>query len=60
MGPPPGPATGYVVEPGHWQWNGVRYVWIGRHWISTRPGYVHFIPGHWNRFGRWIPAHWGP
>ena len=60
LGPPPGPAAGYVVEPGHWQWTGGRYVWVPRHWIATRAGYGHFIPGHWNRFGRWIPAHWGP
>ena len=59
MPPPPGPAAGFVLEPGHWQWNGARYVWVGRHWIAARAGYVHFVPGHWNRFGRWIPAHWG-
>ena len=57
--PPPGPPAGFVLEPGHWQWNGARYIWIGRHWIPTRPGYVHFIPGHWGFGGRWIPAHWG-
>jgi hypothetical protein len=61
--PPPGPGPGFVIEPGHWRWNGVRYVWIGRHWIHARPAYVHFIPGHWSNpaFGppRWIPEHWG-
>ena len=56
--PPPGPAARFVLEPGHWSWAGGRYVWIGRHWIAARPGYVRFVPGHWGRFGRWIPPHW--
>ena len=60
MGPPPGPPASFVVEPGHWQWTGNRYVWIHRHWMPMRVGYSHFIPGHWGRSGRWIPAHWGP
>ena len=59
MPPPPGPAPGFVVEPGHWQWNGARYVWVHRHWIPVRAGYAHFVPGHWGPGGRWIPAHWG-
>ena len=29
--PPPGPAARYVLEPGHWHWNGGRYVWVPRH-----------------------------
>jgi hypothetical protein len=60
--PPPGPPERFVMEPGHWHWNGYRYVWIHRHWIPAGPGYVHFIPGHWSGgpYPRWIPAHWGP
>lgn len=59
LGPPPGPPARFVVEPGHWQWAGGRYVWVARHWIPVRRGYAHFIPGHWGMGGRWIPAHWG-
>jgi hypothetical protein len=64
-GPPPpipGP-NGWLLEPGHWHWNGYKYVWIYRHWIRSAPGYVHFIPGHWGPSPtgpRWYPAHWGP
>ncbi len=63
LGPPPlppGPPNGFVLEPGHWRWGPRvgRYVWVPRHWIATRPGYVHFIPGHWGG-GVWIDAHWG-
>jgi hypothetical protein len=59
--PPPGPPERFVIEPGHWQWAGGRYVWERRHWIPVRRGYVHFVPGHWGRNyrgPRWIPAHW--
>ncbi len=60
--PPPAPGPGYVLVPGRWSWNGVRYVWVGRHWIAGRPGYSHWVPGHWGtgRFGRWhwIEGHW--
>ena len=59
LGPPPGPPSSYVVEPGHWQWTGNRYTWVYRHWMPVRAGYARFIPGHWGMGGRWIPAHWG-
>ncbi len=62
--PRPGPPERFVLEPGHWHWNGFRYVWIGRHWIELRPGYGHFIHGHWvvGAYGgaHWIPGHWVP
>ncbi|HTJ26945.1 MAG TPA: hypothetical protein VMA36_12365 [Candidatus Limnocylindria bacterium] len=47
--------AGYGWEPGHYRWNGVRWVWI--------PGYEvrgPWVPGHWV-YGpngrRWIPGH---
>jgi hypothetical protein len=61
--PPPGPPERFVIEPGHWHWNGYRYVWVHRHWIAVRPGYAHFVPGHWAPTPggpRWIPSHWAP
>jgi hypothetical protein len=61
--PPPGPPERWVIEPGHWHWNGYRYVWVRRHWIPVRAGFAHFVPGHWaNTPGgpRWIPSHWAP
>ncbi|HVY16257.1 MAG TPA: hypothetical protein VHB27_13615 [Rhodopila sp.] len=59
--PPPPPGGRVVWEPGHWHWDGVRYVWIGGHYVERRPG--HWVPGHWvwaPRQGRWVwaPAHW--
>ncbi len=58
--PPPGPPAAFVLEPGHWQWRPrlARYVWVRRHWIPSRPGYAHFVPGHWAG-GVWIGPHWG-
>ena|SRR6185437_1067038 len=53
----------FVWEPGHWHWNGARYVWFGGRYVERRPHYGHYEPGHWvwsPRMGRheWIPAHW--
>ena len=30
---PPPPAAFYVWRPGHWRWNGFRYVWIRGHYV---------------------------
>jgi hypothetical protein len=44
-GPPPpprvervtvSPGPNYVRVPGHWRWNGRRYVWIDGHWAVRR------------------------
>ncbi len=31
---PPPPAAYYVWRPGHWRWNGVRWVWIRGHYVA--------------------------
>lgn len=59
-GPPP-PPPGMIWEPGHYRWDGYRYVWIRGHYRRGGPGYGQFVPGHWgNRGGQWvwIPPHW--
>ena len=58
----PPPRSGYYWQPGHWHWNGYRYVWIGGRWVVGGPRYEHWIPGHWQWNGAryvWVPAHWG-
>ena len=58
----PPPRAGYFWEPGHWHWNGYRYVWIGGHWAVGGPRPGTYIPGHWRWNGYryiWVPAHWG-
>ncbi len=57
---PPRPAV--IWEPGHWQWDGYRYIWIGGRYVERRPQYGRYVPGGWvMRHGQWIwvPAHWG-
>ena len=59
--PPPGPHM--VWEPGHWHWDGVRYVWFGGRYVETRPHYHHWVEGHWvwrphEGHYVWAPAHW--
>jgi hypothetical protein len=59
--PPPGPHGRFILERGHWQWDGARYVWIGGRWIERRAEYRQFVPGHWERRGGawvWNEAHW--
>lgn len=58
---PPPPGGRYVWENGHWQWNGVQYVWVPGRYVVRRPGWGRYAPGHWAvRHGRWVwvPAHW--
>lgn len=60
---PPPPGGRYVWVPGHWHWNGVRYVWIGGRYVVREAGWGHYEPGRWvwrPGMGRyvWVPAHW--
>lgn len=58
---PPHHRHGWVWEPGHWHWNGVRYAWIEGHYVEARPGWGRYEPGRWVwRFNHWawVPAHW--
>jgi len=60
--PIPGPRGHFELIPGHWRWDGVRYVWEPRHWIARAAGFAHWVPGHWGTgpYGRWIwiEGHW--
>ncbi len=59
IAPPPPVGPGYVLVPGHYRWDGYRYVWIGAHYGRPHRGEVRFVPGHWSPRG-WIPEHWAP
>src|SRR5689334_16536841 len=58
---PPAPQPGYVWLEGHWQWNGVRYVWVRGYYVAPRAGWA-WVPHRWWRGprGRWhyAPGHW--
>jgi len=34
----------FVWEPGHWHWNGARYVWFGGRYVERRLGRARNIP----------------
>jgi hypothetical protein len=56
----PPPRGGYYWEPGHWHWNGHRYVWIAGHSVVGAPR-GHWVAGHWRWNSHhyvWVPAHW--
>jgi hypothetical protein len=58
---PAAPATtGYVWQPGYWQWRGT-WVWVPGEYVQTvTPGAV-WVQGEWeaiNGTWRWNPAHW--
>ncbi len=59
---PAAPGPRVIWEPGHWQWDGVRYVWVGGRYVERRPHYHRYLPGQWvmGRHNRWVwvPAHW--
>jgi hypothetical protein len=40
------PHPGWVWEPGYWNWQGERHVWVAGTWVAPRPGY------------RWEPHAW--
>ena len=49
----PPPRRGMAWVPGHWDWNGRRYVWRAGHWVRARRGY-RYVPDEWvERNGRW-------
>lgn len=59
---PPAPATtGYVWQPGYWEWRGT-WVWVSGQYVQTMtPGAV-WVAGSWEPTvtgsWRWSPAHW--
>ncbi|WP_431274307.1 YXWGXW repeat-containing protein [Variovorax ureilyticus] len=64
--PVPPPRPGYVWAPGHYEWNGHRYVWYRGDWMRGRPGYAYRAPewrehnGRWDyQSGRWDNDHDG-
>jgi hypothetical protein len=59
---PVAPGPGYVWRPGHWFWNGHRYLWIRGEYFGHQPGWHHWVDGHWIRRNGgwvWIDGHWG-
>lgn len=48
------PLAGHIVIPGHWSWQGCKYVWEAAGYSQARPGYV-YQEGRWfQNNGRWL------
>ena len=72
IGPPPPPRAERPPHPphhfrhaewmpGHWTWNGRRYIWTAGYYVEGRPN-AHWIPGHWDASPGgyvWTDGHWG-
>lgn len=63
--PVPEPAavvTNQVWVPGHWNWNGVSWVWTAGFYAVPPAPKVQWVAGHWREglLGayRWTPGHW--
>jgi hypothetical protein len=58
---PPPPGGRVVWQPGHWFWNGHRYIWVEGRYVARHRRPMHWVAGEWVWRGRWvwIPAHWG-
>ena len=45
--------SGYVWQPGFWEWRDGRHVWVRGHWVRERRG-MYWHPSRWvERDGRW-------
>jgi hypothetical protein len=60
---PPLPGRTVIWQPGHWHWDGYRYIWINGRYVERRPQYGRYVEGHWvwaPKAGGWVwrPAHW--
>lgn len=58
--PPPSQAV-LIWQPGHFDWNGVEYVWIPGEWVDRAGHGTLWQDGYWQQSAQtsqWIPAHW--
>src|SRR5258707_228360 len=57
---PPQPREGFIYEPGHYSWDGSRYVWIDAQYVRQREGHIYTPSVVEQRGGKWIyaPGHW--
>ncbi|MFO1398565.1 MAG: hypothetical protein U1F48_16010 [Burkholderiales bacterium] len=56
----PPPRAGYIVEPGHYEWDGDRYVWHEHRYLREREGHRYLPPSIERREDRWHyrAGHW--
>jgi len=57
--PPPTPSAKWI--PGHWDWNGTKYVWFPGMYVENPPANANWVPGEWQpgpTGWTWIAGHW--
>lgn len=58
---PPKSSAVLIWQPGHYDWNGVDYVWIPGEWIERAGRGTLWQDGYWQQINQtsvWVPAHW--
>jgi hypothetical protein len=59
--PPPAPSPQALWEPGHWRWNGTRYVWWRGRYLERPQPDANWIPGYWQQEAdgwTWVEGRW--
>lgn len=60
--PPPAPAADALWQGGHWNWNGMKYVWIAGNYLRRPTPTANWMPGYWEQdpSGGWLwtEGHW--
>ncbi|MBV8911976.1 MAG: YXWGXW repeat-containing protein [Acetobacteraceae bacterium] len=58
---PPVSRTTLIWQPGHYDWTGQSYLWIGGRWVERAGHGALWQDGYWEQTPRgpvWVPAHW--
>lgn len=58
---PPKSSVVMIWQPGHYDWNGVGYVWIPGEWVDRAGHGTLWQDGYWqqtNQTSMWVRAHW--
>ncbi len=58
---PPNASVVVIWQPGHYDWNGVDYVWIPGEWVDRAGHGTAWQDGYWEGAvptSVWVPAHW--
>jgi len=58
---PPVTEDPVIWQPGHWEWQGLGYVWQQGQWIPRAGHGTEWQDGYWalqDKTWVWIPGHW--
>lgn len=58
---PPSSRTTLIWQPGHFDWTGLRYVWIPGRWVERAGHGTLWQDGYWRDSPTgdvWVPGHW--